>query len=46
MHVYKYNKKLAVYIPTDVAQSLGIEENDEVDFFRYSNKAYLMAKKS
>ncbi len=46
MHVYRYNKKLAVYIPTDVAQSLGIEENDEIDFFRYSNKAYLMAKKS
>jgi bifunctional DNA-binding transcriptional regulator/antitoxin component of YhaV-PrlF toxin-antitoxin module len=46
MKVYKHNNKLTVYIPFEVANELGINDNDEVDFFKYNEKAYLFAKKS
>ncbi len=44
--VYKYNNKLAVYLPFDVLEALGIGEGDEIDFFKYNESAYLFAKKS
>ncbi len=44
--VFKQNNKLTVYIPFEVARGLGIEENDEVDFFRYNDKAFLFVKKA
>ena len=46
MKVYKYNNKLAVYLPYDVADKLGIGENDDVDFFAFNEKAFLFVKKS
>ncbi len=44
--VYKYNNKLTIYLPFDVIESLGLGEGDEIDFFKYSEKAFLFAKKS
>lgn len=44
--VYKSNNKLVVYLPFDVIKALGIGEGDEIDFFRYNDKAFLFAKKS
>jgi hypothetical protein len=45
MKVFKHNNKLAVYLSGDVSKALGIEENDEVDFFKYNDKAFLFLKK-
>ncbi len=44
--VYKYNNKLAIYLPFDVIKDLGLSENDEIDFFRFRGSAYLFAKKA
>lgn len=44
--VYKLNNKLVINIPFDVAESLGIREGDDLDFFQYSGKSFLLAKKS
>lgn len=46
MKVFKQNNKLTIYISPDVAKELGIEEGDEVDFFKYSDKSFLFMKKS
>ncbi len=46
MKVFKQNNKLAVYLSPEAAKELGIEENDDVDFFKYSDKAFLFMKKS
>lgn len=46
MKVFKQNNKLTVYLSPEVAKALGIEENDEVDFFKYSDKAFLFLKKA
>ncbi len=44
--VYKLNNKLVINIPFDVATGLGIQEGDDVDFFQYSGKSFLVAKKA
>jgi len=44
--VYKQKDKLVIYLPFDVVDAFKLKENDEVDFFRYSQNAYLFAKKS
>ena len=44
--VYKLNNKLVINIPFDVADPLGIKEGDDVDFFQYSGKSFLFAKKA
>ncbi len=46
MKVYKQNNKLVIYLPMDLAKSLGIEEDDDLDYFKYNEKAFLIAKKS
>ncbi len=46
MKVFKQNNKFTVYLSTEAVQELGIREDDEVDFFRYSEKAFLFMKKA
>jgi bifunctional DNA-binding transcriptional regulator/antitoxin component of YhaV-PrlF toxin-antitoxin module len=43
--IYKVKDKLAIYLPFDVIASLGIKEGDDIDFFKYSDKYYMVAKK-
>lgn len=46
MKIYKFkDNKLVVYLPFEVTKQLGIKEDDEVDFFKYGDKAFLFAKK-
>ena len=45
MKVFKKDNKLMVHVSPEVAKALGIEENDEVDFFKYNDKAFLFLKK-
>ncbi|MCW6159657.1 MAG: hypothetical protein LVQ95_01035 [Candidatus Micrarchaeales archaeon] len=35
-----------VYIPSDVTNSLSLKEGDDVDFFKFDDKSFLLAKKS
>lgn len=44
--VFKKNDKEVIYLPFDVVKQLGIKEDDEVDFFKYSDRAFLFAKKA
>ncbi len=44
--VYKLNNKLVINIPYDVAEALGVREGDDLDFFPYSGKSFLLAKKT
>ena len=44
--VYKSKDKFVVYLPFEVLTSLEIEERDEVDFFKFSGKSFLFAKKN
>ncbi len=46
MKVFKQNNKFTVYLSAEAVQELGIKEDDEVDFFRYSDKAFLFMKKA
>lgn len=47
MKIYKFkDNKLVVYLPFEVTRQLGIKEDDEVDFFKYSDNAFLFAKKA
>ena len=46
MKIYKQNNKLAIYLPYEVLENLNLTESDEVEFFKYSDKAFLFAKKS
>lgn len=40
------NDKLILYVPFDVIEGLNLKADDEVDFIRYSNKAFFFTKKS
>lgn len=42
----KASNRLVVYIPSDVISSLDIKDGDEVDFFKFSGKSFLFAKKA
>ena len=44
--IYKYNNKLAIYLPFDVIKALKLEENDEVDFFKMKDNMFILAKKA
>ncbi len=45
--IYKQKSgKLILYLPPDVIRVLGLDENEEVDFFKYNDKSFLIAKKS
>lgn len=43
--VYKTTNRLAINIPTEVLNALGIKDGDDVDFFRYNKASFLFAKK-
>ncbi len=45
MKIYKVNNKLAVYVPQEVAEKIGITEGDEVYFKKFSEDAFLFTKK-
>ena len=42
----KVGDKLVVYIPYDVISALDIKDGDDVDFFKFSGKSFLFAKKN
>ena len=44
--IYKYNNKLAVYLPFEVVKALKLSENDEIDFFRMNENVFIFAKKA
>lgn len=46
MRVFKQNNKFAIYLSPEVVKELGIGESDDVDFFKYSDKAFLFMKKT
>lgn len=44
--VYKVkNNKLVVYLPYDVIEALNIKDGDDIDFLKYGESTYLVAKK-
>ncbi|MGI0100569.1 MAG: hypothetical protein ACREBH_02520 [Candidatus Micrarchaeaceae archaeon] len=43
--VYKANNKLAIYIPFDVISAMGIKDGDDLDFLKYGDTTFLVAKK-
>ncbi len=46
VRVYKQNNKLAVYLSREVVEKLGLQEDDEVDFFSLEGGGFVFAKKS
>ncbi|MEM3781348.1 MAG: hypothetical protein QXT43_00090 [Candidatus Micrarchaeaceae archaeon] len=44
--VFKRNNKYLLYIPYEVVEQLHISQDDEVDFFKFNNTAFLFAKKA
>ncbi len=45
--VYKHKGgKLVLYLPENIIRDLRIEEGEEMDFFRFNDKAFIFAKKS
>ncbi len=42
----KDSSRLVVFIPSDVVGELGIKDGDDVDFFKFSGKSFLFAKKN
>ncbi len=44
--VYKYNNKLAIYLPFDVVKDLALSEGDEIDFFQFKDNTFIFAKKA
>ena len=46
MKIYKSrDNKYMVYLPFEVIRQLGLKGDEEVDFFKFSDKAFLFAKK-
>jgi hypothetical protein len=45
LKIYKFKDKLVVYLPFEVTKQLGLKGEEEVDFFKYGNNAFLFAKK-
>lgn len=43
--IYKAKDKLVIYLPFDFTTALGLKEGDEIDFFKYSDKYFMVAKK-
>jgi hypothetical protein len=45
LKIYKFKDKYVVYLPFEVIKQLGLKGEEEVDFFKFSEKAFLFAKK-
>jgi len=45
LKIYKSNNKLIVYLPFEVTKQLNLKGDEEVDFFKFNDKAFLFAKK-
>jgi hypothetical protein len=45
LKIYKFKDKYVVYLPFEVIKQLGLKGEEEVDFFKFSDKAFLFAKK-
>lgn len=45
LKVYKSKDKLIVYLPYEVIKQLGLKGDEEIDFFKFNEKAFLFAKK-
>lgn len=43
--IYKNKEKLVIYLPFDMIATLGLKEGDEIDFFKYSDKYFMVARK-
>ncbi|MGC8586482.1 MAG: hypothetical protein ACP5K5_02990 [Candidatus Micrarchaeia archaeon] len=43
--IYRSNGKLVLNIPFEVISTLDLHDGDEVDFFKYSGKSFIFAKK-
>ena len=46
MKIYKTNNKFILYLPFDVIKQLGIRGDEEVDFVKFRDGAFLFAKKA
>ena len=46
MKVYKQNNKLIIYLPSEISRKLSLGENDELDYFEFNDKSFLIAKKA
>ncbi len=46
MKVYKQNNKLIIYLPSEISKEFGINENDELDYFKFNDKSFLIVKKA
>lgn len=44
--VYRLSNKLVVNLPFDLVKELELKEGDEIDFFKYKDGSYIVAKKS
>ncbi len=44
--VYKLNNKLTVNLPFEVISALDLHDGDEIDFFKYSDRSFIFAKKN
>jgi hypothetical protein len=45
LKIYKFKDKLVIYLPFEVTRQLGLKGDEEVDFFKYNNSAFIFAKK-
>ncbi|MCL4381337.1 MAG: AbrB/MazE/SpoVT family DNA-binding domain-containing protein [Candidatus Marsarchaeota archaeon] len=43
--VYKSNNKLILYLPSDFIEAMGIKTGDELEFLKYSDKSFLIARR-
>lgn len=43
--VYKLNNKLILYLPSDFIEAMDIKNGDELEFLKYSDKSFLIARK-
>ncbi len=43
--VYKLNNKLILYLPSDFIEAMNIKNGDELEFLKYSDKSFLIARR-
>ncbi|MEM0159496.1 MAG: hypothetical protein QW591_02470 [Candidatus Micrarchaeaceae archaeon] len=44
VRVFLQKGKLAIYVPYEVKETLGLKENDELQFMKFSDNAFIIAK--
>ncbi|MEM3791348.1 MAG: hypothetical protein QXL16_01290 [Candidatus Micrarchaeaceae archaeon] len=44
LKVFKYNNKLAIYLPSNVINALEVKEGEEVNFLEYGERTFIFAK--